>query len=71
MKLSDATHFEGTWGHVAASAQPHLLHKISIGFCNLSPHSQGILSVNLYLVLIIGEVLCEWGCIAQALEEEE
>lgn len=69
--MFDTTHFEGTWSHIAAAAQPHLLYKISIGLSNLAPHSKGILSVNLCLILVIEEVLCEWRCIAQALEEEE
>lgn len=59
MKLSDTTHFEGTWGHIAAATQPHLLHEVGVGLGDLAPHSQGILSVNLCLILVFEEVLCE------------
>lgn len=33
------THFEGARSHVAAAAEPHLLHQISVGLGNLAPHS--------------------------------
>lgn len=61
------THFEGTWGHIATAAEPHLLDQVSIGLRYLPPHSQWILPVDLCLILVIQEVFREWGCIAQAL----
>lgn len=64
------THFEGTRSYVAAAAKPHLLYQISICLRNLASHSQGIFSVNLSLILVIKEVLCERRCIAQALEKK-
>lgn len=66
-----STHFEGARSHVAAAAEPHLLHQICVGLCNLTPHSQGIFSVDLCLVLVVEEVFSEWRGIAQALKEEE
>lgn len=65
------THFEGARSHVAAAAEPHLLHQISVGLGDLAPHSQRILSVDLHLILIIEEVLGERRGIAQALKVKE
>lgn len=53
------THFEGARSHIAAAAEPHLLHQISVGLGDLAPHPQRILSVDLRLVLIVEEVLGE------------
>lgn len=66
-----ATHFKGARGHVAAAAEPHLLHQLSVGLGDLAPHSQRILSVDLRLVLVVEEVLGERRGIAQALGDEE
>lgn len=64
------THFKRPWCHITAAAQPHLLYEVCVGLGDLAPHSQWILTVNLCLVLVIQEVLCEGRCIAQALEAE-
>lgn len=66
-----ATHFKGARGHVAAAAEPHLLHQLSVGLGDLAPHSQRVLSVDLRLVLVVEEVLGERRGVAQALGDEE
>lgn len=65
------THFEGARGHVAAAAEPHLLHQVCVGLGDLAPHSQGIFSVDLRLVLVVEEVLGERRGVAQALKMRE
>lgn len=65
------THFEGARGHVAAAAEPHLLHQVCVGLGDLAPHSQGVLSVDLRLVLVVEEVLGERRGVAQALKSRE
>lgn len=68
---SDLTHFEGARGHIVAAAEPHLLDQVSIGLGDLPPHAQWILPVDLRLIQIIQEVVCERGRIAQALEKQK
>lgn len=62
-------HLEGAWSHVAAAAEPHLLHQVGVSLGDLAPHSQGVLPVDLRLVLVVEEVLGERRGVAQALAE--
>ena len=63
-------HLEGARGHVVASAKPHLLDQLGVGLCDLPPHAQRVLPVELHFVLVVQEVVCECGGVAQALERK-
>ena len=69
--VDDLTHLEGARGHIVAATEPHLLDQLSVGLRDLPPHTQRVLPVELHLILVIQEVVCECGRIAQALERRQ
>lgn len=63
------TYFEHARCHVSIPSRPHLLYELCVGLCDLALHAQGVVSVELSLVLILQEVVGQGCGVAQALRE--
>lgn len=64
-----STYFEDAGCHVGVPSRPHLLDELRVGLCDLPFHPQGVVSVDLGLVLIPEEVVGQRRGVAQALQE--
>jgi len=64
-------YLEGAGRDVAELARPALLDELGVGAGDLPLHAQRVVLVKLLPILVLQEVVGEWGDVAQTLEEEE